>query len=63
MPLDEELLTVRKTDAQRAAFSFTKCVEWKHLEKSCPLMPSSRISCRRILGTRKAAGTVEPECF
>ena len=40
LPLDEELLTVKKMDAQRAAFSFTKCVEWEYLEKSHLLLPS-----------------------
>ena len=60
LPLDEELLTVKKMDAQRAAFSFTKWWNgntWKNLTCSCP---QGGISCRRILGTRKALAQVNP---
>lgn len=57
LPLDQELQAVRKMDAQRTLFlSLTVCYgnTWKNLS---PLLPSGKISCRRILGTRKAPCT------
>lgn len=51
-------------EVERAAFSFVKCMGWKHLEKSHPpVTHQGGIHCRRLSGTRKAHNTVEPECF